>query len=95
MANVDGVARCQTRFLSAIFILIALAMIFIPRANLMQDGVDIAKFNVAGRAEVRAYYVGTALCVAFAIWSLETHDALKAVRGVCGYVCAHAALIIC
>ena len=35
---------------------------------------------VVGRAEVRAYYVGTALCVAFAIWSLETQPALKAVR---------------
>ena len=38
------------------------------------------RHSLAGRAEVRAYYVGTALCVGFAIWSLETQHALKAVR---------------
>ena len=89
MENIERVARCQTRFLSVIFVLIASAMIFVPRVNLMQDGVDITTLTVAGRAEVRAYYVGTALCVAFAIWSLDTHHALKAVRScVWLYLCA-------
>ena len=35
--------------------------LFIPDRNLAQDGVDFDSLPVAGRAEVRAYYVGTAL----------------------------------
>merc|ERR1712032_9133 len=61
----------------------------------MQDGVDITTFTVAGRAEVRAYYVGTALCVAFATWSLETHNALKASAIVLGGFASSRVLTYC
>lgn len=47
-----------------------------PDKLLAQDGVDFISFPTAGKAEVRAYYVGTALCVSWCCWCASTSDAL-------------------
>ena len=69
-------ARWYPRLLSAIFLLIASGMLMFPDKLLAQDGVDFVSFPTAGKAEVRAYYVGTALCVSWCCWCASTSDAL-------------------
>jgi len=73
-----------TKTLGVIFALIAGVMLLVPDANLAQDGVPFASFPTAGKAEVRAYYVGTALCVSWSILSSEAVAALRAIAVVLG-----------
>ena len=82
-----ALARYSTlsvRALGVIFGCLALVNLFIPDRNLAQDGVDFDSLPVAGRAEVRAYYVGTALGVSFILLSSDTGTALKMVTVVLG-----------
>eukprot|EP00316_Scyphosphaera_apsteinii_P025658 CAMPEP_0119311776 /NCGR_PEP_ID=MMETSP1333-20130426/23835_1 /TAXON_ID=418940 /ORGANISM="Scyphosphaera apsteinii, Strain RCC1455" /LENGTH=127 /DNA_ID=CAMNT_0007316247 /DNA_START=193 /DNA_END=576 /DNA_ORIENTATION=+ len=57
--------------------MIAGIMLIVPGANLLQDGVDFDSFSIAGKAEVRAYYAGTALCIAWVCLTSEIHTALR------------------
>ena len=52
-------ASAYTKFLGAVFAVIAAIMLINPASNLAQDGVMFDSFPVGGKAEVRAYYVGT------------------------------------
>ena len=52
--------------------------------NNAQDGIDFGSFPVAGRAEVRAYYVGTALGASFVLLTCDTDTALKMTTIVLG-----------
>ena len=73
-----------TRFLGVIFGCLALVNLLIPGQNLAQDGIDFGSFPVAGRAEVRAYYVGTALGASFVLLTCDTDTALKMTTIVLG-----------
>ena len=73
-----------TSALGVVFALIAGVMLVVPGTNLAQDGVPFASFPTAGKAEVRAYYVGTALCVSWTIVSSEAAAALRAIAVVLG-----------
>ena len=79
-----ALATWYARSMGVIFLDVAAVMLYHPQANLMQDGVAFDSFTVAGKAEVRAYYVGTALAVAYACISLETRLALRMVAIVLG-----------
>ena len=59
-------------------------MVFIPSVHLAGDGIKFNELNLAGRAEIRAYYVGTALCISFACWYLPTDLSLRAIAVVLG-----------
>ena len=52
-------ASAYTKLLGAVFAVIAAIMLINPASNLSQDGVMFDSFPVGGKAEVRAYYVGT------------------------------------
>ena len=73
-----------TRFLGVIFGCLALVNLLIPGQNLAQDGIDFGSFPVAGRAEVRAYYSGTAIGVSFVLLSCDIGTALKMTSIVLG-----------
>ena len=77
-------AVAYTRIIGVVFLLIAGTMVVVPHVNLAGDGIDFASFPVAGKAEVRAYYVGTALCVARTVLVSELRSALLAVAIVLG-----------
>ena len=72
------------RFVGVCFLGIATLMAIHPQGNLMEDGVDFNSFTIAGKAEVRAYYVGTALAVAWGCCSSDTRAALQLVAIVLG-----------
>ena len=61
-----SLALAYTKLLGAVFAAVATIMLVAPAFNLAQDGVMFDAFPVAGKAEVRAYYVGTALAVSWA-----------------------------
>ena len=67
------------RGVGAIFALIAATMLTVPAMNLGGDGVDFEAINTAGKAEIRAWYFGTALVVTYACFFLHTKSALAAV----------------
>ena len=73
-----------TRFVGVVFFCIAAIMLVHPQANLSADGIDINSLPVAGRAEVRAWYVGTALTTSWTISTLDTRAALQAIAIVLG-----------
>ena len=68
--------------LGAAFAAVSAIMLVAPAFNLQQDGVPFDAFPVAGKAEVRAYYVGTALTVSWTCLCCELHVALKAIQVV-------------
>ena len=72
------------RLIGFVFVLISIFMLVAPGANLGADGVDFGAINTAGRAEIRAYYVGTACTVAWACLTLQPPAALKAIAVVMG-----------
>ena len=74
-----SLATIYTKFIGGIFVAIAGFMLYHPQGNLIQDGVDFDAFPIAGRAEVRAYYVGTALAVA---WACLVHDTQRALASI-------------
>ena len=55
------------RLLSVVFFMLAIGMLLIPDKNLASDGLRFNDFTVAGRAELRSYYSGTALAVSHAL----------------------------
>ena len=67
------------RFVGVCFVVIATLMMINPQGNLMADGVDFDSFTIAGKAEVRAYYVGTSLAVAWGCLFSDTRAALQLV----------------
>ncbi len=77
-------AVAYTRIIGVVFLGIAGTMLVVPHVNLAGDGVDFASFPVAGKAEVRAYYVGSALCVARVVLMSELRSALLAIAVVLG-----------
>ena len=79
-----SLALAYTKLLGAVFAAIATTMLVAPAFNLEQDGVMFDAFPVAGKAEVRAYYVGTALAVSWACLCCELPVALKAIQVVLG-----------
>ena len=60
---IEGVCVWYKRLIAAVFALIALGNLCAPESTLGADGVPFHAFSPAARAEVRAYYFGTALCV--------------------------------
>ena len=80
----EMLAKAYTSLIGGIFLLIGAIMLVAPGANLAGDGVDFASFPTAGKAEVRAYYVGTALCVAWTVLRSELRAALLAIAVVLG-----------
>ena len=77
-------ASIWARALGLIFLLIAGVMLTIPDQNLASDGVDFNSFTIAGQAEVRAYYFGTALSLSWVMLTCELRVALKAIQLVLG-----------
>lgn len=73
-------ARC----LGTIFLSIAAIMLVHPQGNLGADGIEFEGMPVAGRAEIRAYYVGTAVALGSAMLRLETRAALEMIVTVLG-----------
>jgi hypothetical protein len=78
----DSLALAFIKTLGAAFAAVSAIMLVAPAFNLQQDGVIFDAFPVAGKAEVRAYYVGTALTVSWACLCCELHVALKAIQVV-------------
>eukprot|EP00658_Telonema_sp_P-2_P011862 TRINITY_DN14537_c0_g1_i2.p1 TRINITY_DN14537_c0_g1~~TRINITY_DN14537_c0_g1_i2.p1 ORF type:complete len:189 (+),score=56.72 TRINITY_DN14537_c0_g1_i2:76-642(+) len=72
------------RVVGTVFLAIAVQMVACPAMMLGQDGVQFNEMNVAARAEVRAYYVGTALCIAAGLLALPANQALRGVGMVLG-----------
>jgi hypothetical protein len=80
----NGWAKAYTNLLGVVFAAIATVMIFAPEQNLDQDGVKFDQFPVAGKAEVRAYYCGTAACISYVCFFTELPVALKAIQVALG-----------
>eukprot|EP00656_Telonema_subtile_P058442 TRINITY_DN9899_c0_g1_i1.p1 TRINITY_DN9899_c0_g1~~TRINITY_DN9899_c0_g1_i1.p1 ORF type:complete len:140 (+),score=25.70 TRINITY_DN9899_c0_g1_i1:151-570(+) len=80
----DRVAHLYPRLIAGVFLTIALTMSIAPQFNLSQDGIDFDGLTVAGRAEVRAYYVGTAMCVSLVCLCAPKRTALQAIAVVLG-----------
>jgi len=72
------------RFVGIAFGFIAFSMLLFPAAHLGGDGISYNLQPVAGRAELRAYYFGTALCVAWVCLYSEITVALQTVALVLG-----------
>ena len=70
--------------LGLVFIVVAFVSLFMPSMNLAGHGLDFDSFNVAGRAEVRAYYFGTALSVAGVLCFCPARLALMMMLAVLG-----------
>eukprot|EP00037_Helgoeca_nana_P011380 m.102280 g.102280 ORF g.102280 m.102280 type:complete len:145 (+) comp20799_c0_seq1:155-589(+) len=77
-------APWYVRLLGGIFGVIAIVMIVSPQSKMMEDGVDFDRFPVAGKAEVRAWYFGTALLAAWVCLVSETAFALQAIAVILG-----------
>jgi hypothetical protein len=77
--KIPTLSTIYAKCIGIVFIGIAGFMLYSPQGNLIQDGVDFDAFPIAGRAEVRAYYVGTALAVA---WACLTHDTQRALQSI-------------
>lgn len=75
-----------------LFGVIALAMALVPAEMLASNGIDFNSLPVAGRAELRAYYVGTALFVAWICATLDVAHSLRAVAILLGTFVATRAL---
>lgn len=73
-----------TRLLGVIFALIATFMLLRPQMHLLGDGIRFDTFPVCGKAEVRAYYFGTALTVSYLIFTSEQAVALHIISLVLG-----------
>jgi hypothetical protein len=77
-------AAMYTNFLGCIFAIIAFVMLVAPGINLAQDGISFDSFTIAGKAEVRAYYVGTALCISWMCITSKVNVGLQAIAIVLG-----------
>ena len=84
MMTLSSFAAVYPRAIGVVFLGIAAIMISSPATNLSADGVEFGSFPIAGKAEVRAYYFGTALAVAWTCLTSETKAALKQVAVVLG-----------
>jgi hypothetical protein len=58
-----AIATVYARGLGVVFIFIACVMLLAPNENLKAHGLKFLTYNVAGQAEVSAYYFGTALSI--------------------------------
>ena len=79
-----ALATLFARGLGLIFLLVAVVMLLAPERNLASDGISFDSFTIAGRAEVRAYYFGTALALAWIMMSADLSLALQTIRVVLG-----------
>jgi hypothetical protein len=77
-------AVAYTKLIGVVFTLIAATMLVVPAQNLQQDGVAFDTFPVAGKAEVRAYYCGTAAVVSYVCFCCELSVAMRAIQIVLG-----------
>ena len=80
----EQTALLYARFIGVVFLAIAMFMLVHPAGNFALDGLDFDSYTVTGRAEIRAYYVGTSLCVSWVCLSLDARTALHAVALVLG-----------
>mmetsp|Transcript_10986 Transcript_10986/g.13753 ORF Transcript_10986/g.13753 Transcript_10986/m.13753 type:complete len:139 (+) Transcript_10986:86-502(+) len=84
MSFVDNFRVVFARGIGVVFAVIGSIMLAVPEFNLAQDGVEFETFPIAGRAEVRAWYVGTALCISWILFSSELGRALQTIAIVLG-----------
>ena len=77
-------ATLYARCIGTVFLGIAAFMLVHPQGNLGADSIQFDEMPVAGRAEVRAYYVGTALTLGSAMTTLEAGTAVWLIRLVLG-----------
>ena len=62
-----------------VYALIAILMMFAPFVSMEGNGIDWFSLAIAGRAELRAYYFGTALALSYCCWDNNRLKALKVV----------------
>jgi len=70
--------------LSLVFLIISVRILLSPHSCLVNLGVDYDSQSVSGKAELQAYYCGTSLSIAGAIYSFETEQALLIIQNVLG-----------
>ena len=79
-----SLAIAYIKLVGVAFALIATTMLVAPARNLQVDGISFDTFPVAGRAEVQAYYVGTAATISYICFFCDLSIALKAIQLVLG-----------
>lgn len=87
--TMDNLCRALASVHCLVFLTIFLRMLYNPQGALVDLGSDYDSEGVAGRAERRAYYAGSALCVAWATFpgldaSTNVLGSLLSVRLVIG-----------
>lgn len=73
-----------TSSIAVVFAIIACYALVNPSGLLGGDGVDFESFPTAGKAEVRAYYVGTAVCVMWTVIKTKHEISLPAIAILLG-----------
>ena len=80
-------ALLYARGLGAIFVLIAVLMLVAPAENLKTHGLAFSTYNIAGQAELSAYYTGTALAIGLVLLRAPIHTAMEtAIATLGGFV---------
>lgn len=72
------------KVLGIAFLCVACINLFFPAWNFAADGLDFDSLGVAARAELRAYYVGTALTIFYICFFAEDFMALLCITIVLG-----------
>lgn len=81
---ITSLAKASQVVLSLIFLAIAVANLVNPQSSFASDGIDFASVPPAGRAELRAYYVGTAFVIAWFTFTSPLRTAVTAQAIVLG-----------
>ena len=81
---ITSLAKASQVVLSLIFLAIAVANLVVPQTTFASDGIDFASVPPAGRAELRAYYVGTAFVIAWFTFTSPLRTAVTAQAIVLG-----------
>ena len=66
--------------LGCVFAGVAIQMLVVPQHCLTPVGVDYSSQGVAGRAELRAYYLGSALCISASFFKSLLHPSADGLR---------------